>query len=155
MIYSFETFTSIFLQEIEGKIYGGSIVALGNSDMVIHAEGKKYFIEVKKYCSPRKSEKGKTQPACYVKKAGLRQGVYPVFLRKNMDEDVSDCSSEIIDEINIKTYIIRYDEEKDFLDNRRNHNTPYPKKSQDFSPEAFLLYLEFCIGLFHFITLGC
>ncbi|HNF26066.1 MAG TPA: hypothetical protein PKN56_03735 [Leptospiraceae bacterium] len=99
MIYSFETFTSIFLQEIEGKIYGGSIVALGNSDMVIHAEGKKYFIEVKKYCSPRKSEKGKTQPACYVKKAGLRQGVYPVFLRKNMDEDVSDCSSEIIDEI--------------------------------------------------------
>lgn len=114
MIYSFETFISIFVQELEGKIYRESIVSLGNSDMVIHAEGKEYFIEVKKYYSPRKFEKGKKQLAYYVKRAGLQQGVYIVFLRNNLHEDLPDNSSEIIDEINIKTYIIRYDEEKDF-----------------------------------------
>ena len=114
MIYSFETFISIFVQELEGKIYRESIVSLGNSDMVIHAEGREYFIEVKKYYSPRKFEKGKKQLAYYVKRAGLQQGVYIVFLRNNLYEDLPDNSSEIIDNIIIKTYIIRYDEEKDF-----------------------------------------
>lgn len=114
MIYSFETFISIFVQELEGKIYRESIVSLGNSDMVIHAEGKEYFIEVKKYYSPRKFEKGKKQLAYYVKRAGLQQGVYIVFLRNNLHENLPDNAAETIDNIIIKTYIIRYDEEKDF-----------------------------------------
>jgi ribosomal protein S6 len=82
--------------------------------MVINVEGKEYFIEAKKYYSPRKFEKGKKQLAYYVKKAGLKEGVYIVFLRDNLHEDLPNNNIETIDDSIIKTYIIRYDEEKDF-----------------------------------------
>ena len=113
MLYSFETFISIFVQEIEGKMYRESIVSLGNSDLVINVRGKEFYIETKKYYSPRKFEKGKSQLAYYVKKAGLRQGVYIVFIRDSLHPDLPENQVQTIEDIVIKTYLIRYDEEKD------------------------------------------
>lgn len=113
MIYSFETFISIFVQEIEGKMYRESIVSLGNSDLVINVRGKEYYIECKKYYSPRKFEKGKNQLAYYARKAGLAQGVYIVFIRDNLHPDLLNNQVQNIDGVEIRTYLIRYDEEKD------------------------------------------
>ena len=62
MIYSFETFISIFIQEIEGKSYREAIVSLGNSDLIINVKGIEYLIETKKYYSPQSFIKGKGLP---------------------------------------------------------------------------------------------
>lgn len=114
MIYSFETFISIFLQEIEGKVYREAYISLGNTDMIINVKGQEYFIEVKKFYSPSRFEKGKAQLAYYCKQAGLGSGVYIVFVEDSVTVESVKESTQTIDGIEIKTYTIRYNEEKDF-----------------------------------------
>ena len=73
MIYSFETFISIFIQIIEGKIYREAHISLGNSDMIINVKGFGYFIETKKYYNPNNFQKGKRQIPYYCSRASIKR----------------------------------------------------------------------------------
>ena len=44
MIYSFETYISIFLNAIKGKSYREAQISLGNTDLIINVKGFEYFI---------------------------------------------------------------------------------------------------------------
>ena len=114
MVYSFETFLSVFLREIEGKVYREGHVALGNTDMIINVHGKEYFLELKKYYSPSYFQKGKKQLAYYCRHAGLPQGHYIVFVNNQTKPELLSEQTEVIDGVEIFSYLIWYDEEKDF-----------------------------------------
>ena len=114
MIYSFETFISIFIQEIEGKSYRESFVSLGNTDLIINVKGIEYLIETKKYYSPLTFRKGKGQLAYYCNRKDIKEGVYIVFIDNKINIKGIKESKEIIDGVEIKTYLIRYDEQMDF-----------------------------------------
>jgi len=114
MMYSFETFISIFLQDIEGKSYREAFVAMGNCDLIINVRGFEYLIETKRFYSLKKFKEGKKQLAYYCSRRNIDEGVYIVYLENYLDiEDVEE-SKEIIDGVTINTYLIRYDEETDF-----------------------------------------
>ncbi|MCP5498081.1 MAG: ATP-binding protein [Leptospiraceae bacterium] len=114
MIYSFETFISIFLQEIEGKSYREAYVSLGNTDMIINVKGHEYLIEAKKYYSPSHFQKGKIQLSYYCQRACIKEGIYLIFVDNTVNVEFVKESEETINEIKIKTYLIWYDEEKEF-----------------------------------------
>jgi len=114
MIYSFETFISIFIQEIEGKSYREAFVSLGNSDLIINVKGIEYLIEAKKYYSPRAFKKGKGQLAYYANRKGIEESVYIVFISNEIQIEGIEEAKEIIDGVEVKTYLIRYDEATDF-----------------------------------------
>jgi hypothetical protein len=118
MIYSFETFISIFIQEIEGKSYREAFVGLGNSDLIINVQGVEYLIETKKYYSPKTFRQDKGQLAYYCNRKGISEGIYIVFIEDYI-EDYIDMpgvveGKEVINDVEIKTYLIKYDEVKDF-----------------------------------------
>ncbi len=114
MIYSFETFISIFLQIIQAKSYREAQISLGNTDMIINVKGFEYFIETKKYYNPSDFKTGKDQIAYYCKKAGIKKGVYIVFIKNTIKSDKIKEDTEIINNVEIKTYLIHYDEKKEF-----------------------------------------
>ena len=114
MIYSFETFISIFVQEIEGKSYREAFVSLGNTDLIININGIEYMIETKKYYSPRLFKTGKKQLAYYCNRKIITEGIYIVFIDNKIQADTIKQNTEQIDGVTIKTYLVRYDEETDF-----------------------------------------
>ena len=114
MIYSFETFISIFIQEVEGKSYREAFVSLGNSDLIINVKGFEYLIETKKYYSPKSFMEGKGQLAFYCHRKGIEEGIYIVFISNKINIEDIEEAKEIINGITIKTYLIRYDEKTDF-----------------------------------------
>ncbi|MEM9884622.1 MAG: AAA-like domain-containing protein [Bacteroidota bacterium] len=114
MLYSFETFIGIFIQEIEGKSYREAFVSLGNVDLIINVKGIEYLIETKKYYSPRRFVQGKQQLAYYCSRKGISEGIYIVFIDKEIQMDFINEDQEVIEGIGIKTYLIRYDEQTDF-----------------------------------------
>jgi hypothetical protein len=114
LVYSFETYIQAFLQEVEGKSYLEPHSGLGRCDLLLNIEGKEYVIEFKVYQSPAKFEKGKEQLAYYAKTMGLQEGVYLVFVPNTVKLSMIREQSEAINDISIRTYIVQYDEEKDF-----------------------------------------
>jgi len=114
MMYSFETFISIFLQDIEGKSYREAFVALGNCDLIINVKGIEYLIESKKFYSQKNFKKGKGQLAYYCNRKNIDEGIYIVFLENHLDIEEVEEAHETIDGVSIKTYLIRYDEATDF-----------------------------------------
>ena len=114
MIYSFETFISVFLQELGAKSYREAYVSLGNTDLIINWNGQETLIETKKYYSPSSFQKGKRQLSYHCKHAEIVVGLYIVFIKESIQSDRIQEGSELIDGIEIKTYLIRYDEEKEF-----------------------------------------
>jgi len=114
MIYSFETFISIFLQSIGARSYREAHISLGNTDLIINIEGNEYFIETKKFYNPSDFKKGKKQLSYYCKKAGIKEGIYIVYIDNTVKTDKITEKTETIDNVEIKTYLIIYDEEKDF-----------------------------------------
>ena len=119
MIYSFETFISIFLQIIKAKSYREAQISLGNTDMIINVKGFEYFIETKKYYNPSDFKTGKDQIAYYCSRAGIKKGIYIVFIKNTIKSDKIKENTEIINKVEVKTYLIYYDEKKEFgKDNR-------------------------------------
>jgi hypothetical protein len=114
LAYSFETYIQSFLQEVEGKSYLEPHTGLGRCDLLLNIEGKESVIEFKIYQSPSKFGKGKEQLAYYVKSMGLKEGVYLVFVPSTVKLSNIKEQVEIISAITIRTYIVQYDEEKDF-----------------------------------------
>ena len=114
LAYSFETYIQAFLQEVEGKSYLEPHSGLGRCDLLLNIDGKEYVIEFKIYQSPAKFEKGKEQLAYYSKTMGLKEAVYLVFVPNTVKLAKIKEQEETISGIAIKTYIVQYDEEKDF-----------------------------------------
>ena len=113
LIYSFETYINAVVSETGGKIYREADTGLGKSDMILNVNGKEYLIETKIYYSQGKFQTGKQQLAYYCQSLGLGKGVYIVFCPTGIKypENIKEVN-EIIDEVEISTYLIEYDENK-------------------------------------------
>ncbi len=122
MIYSFETFITIFLQIIEAKSYREAQISLGNTDMIINFKGFEYFIETKKYYNPTDFKSGKDQISYYCRRAGIKKGIYIVFIKNTIKADKIKEETKIINNVEIKTFLIRYDEKKEFGKDKKEIN---------------------------------
>ncbi len=113
LIYSFETYIHAFITQTEGKIYREANTGLGKSDMILNVKNKEYLIETKIYYAPKQFEDGKKQLAYYCKSLNQTKGIYLVYCPndikypQNVKEQI-----EKINDIEISTYLIEYDEEK-------------------------------------------
>ena len=114
MIYSFETYISIFLNAIKGKSYREAQISLGDTDLIINVKGFEYFIETKKFYDYTNFTEGKNQIAYYCKSAGIKQGIYIVYIDNTVKNERIKESTENINNVEVKTYLIRYDEIKEF-----------------------------------------
>jgi hypothetical protein len=113
LIYSFETYISATMQELNGKIYREADTGLGKSDMIINIANKEFLIETKIFYSPGKFETGKKQLAYYCKSLGLNKGVYLVFCPNDIPYHKSiKEETQNIYHVEIITYLISYDESK-------------------------------------------
>lgn len=115
LMYSFETYIQAFLQEFKGKCYREAHTGLGKSDLIVNIAGKEVLMESKIYYSPSRFERGKIQLAYYAKSLGLQEGIYLVFVNNHIElpESVIEAQ-ETIEGILIKTFLVFYDEKKDF-----------------------------------------
>jgi len=113
LIYSFETYITATVQELNGKIYREANTGLGKSDMIINIANNEFLIETKIYYSPAKFDEGKKQLAYYCKSLGIKKGVYLVFCPANIKypQKVNELPANI-DNIEIVTFLISYDEKK-------------------------------------------
>ncbi len=113
LIYSFETYITATMSELKGKIYREADTGLGKSDMIINIANNEFLIETKVYHSASKFDEGKDQLAYYCKSLGLDKGIYIIFSPENIKypETVKE-QIEIINEVEITTYLIKYDETK-------------------------------------------
>lgn len=121
LMYSFETYIQSFLQVLKGKSYLEPHVALGRSDLIINIRGQEFVIEGKIYYNISRFIDGKTQLAYYIKSLGLRTGIYLVFVNSKVSNPEIVESMEIIENVEISTYIVPYDLEKDFSEPRKNN----------------------------------
>ncbi|MBI4647870.1 MAG: ATP-binding protein [Bacteroidia bacterium] len=115
LIYSFETYIQAFIEEAKGKIYREADTGLGKSDLIVNIHNREYLFETKKYYSPGQFETGKNQLAYYCISIGKKEAYYLVFMPNNIKypEKIKEFS-EKINGILIQTFLIEYDEEKDF-----------------------------------------
>jgi len=129
LAYSFETYIQTLVQIVEGKSYlepqtlvqiveGRSYLephtGLGKSDLIININNKESVIEFKVYRDLVRFKKGKKQLAHYAESIGVKTAVYLVFTPNTIKlPDIREEKKEI-NGVMINTYIILYDEEKDF-----------------------------------------
>jgi len=113
LIYSFETYIQAFLQVVGGKSYREADTGLGKSDLIINVNTEEYLIETKIYYYENQFIEGRKQLAYYCKSLGLNKGVYLVFY-PNTHKHSSFIKENIenIENIEISTYLIEYDETK-------------------------------------------
>ncbi len=113
LIYSFETYITAVVSQLEGKIYREADTGLGKSDMIINFNNNEILIETKVYYAPKQFKEGKNQLAYYCKSLGLDKGIYIVFSPTNIKypKNVKE-QTENINDIEITSYLIKYDETK-------------------------------------------
>ncbi|MDX2302091.1 MAG: AAA-like domain-containing protein [Microscillaceae bacterium] len=115
LLYSFETYIQAFLQVAEGKSYREAHTGLGRSDLIIYLDKREYLIESKIYYYEAQFNKGKKQLAYYAKSLGLAEAVYLVFVNNQLKlTDAVLETQEHSDGVLIRSYLVFYDEEKDF-----------------------------------------
>jgi hypothetical protein len=114
LVYSFETYINAFLGVVRGKSYLEAHAALGRTDLIINVRGYEQVVEAKVYQNITQFGDGKIQLAYYLTRLGLKMGYYLVFVDSEVThEDVIE-DDELIDGVQIKTYLVRYDIDKDF-----------------------------------------
>ena len=113
LVYSFDTFIQIFLRMIDAKSYLEVGKGLGRCDMLINHQKEEYILEFKVFRNLKLFEKGKEQLAYYCSRANLRQGFYIVFVPTDLKHNLN-LKDIRVKNVIVKTYLIRYDEEKDF-----------------------------------------
>ncbi len=115
MVYSFETYLQALLDLVEGKSYLEPHTGLGRSDLILNIDDKEYVVEFKVFHNSTQFRKGKPQVAYYANSLGLKEAIYVVFVPTDITlASVVESQNEIINDTSITTYIVRYDEEKDF-----------------------------------------
>ena len=130
LMYSFETFIQSFLTALKGKSYLESHVALGRSDLIINILDSEWVIEAKIFYNAAQYTDGKTQLAYYIKSLGLNRGIYLVFVDKQVTNPYILEGTEVIEDVDIITYIVRYDLEIDFSEPRKAKLPPKKKGQQ-------------------------
>jgi AAA-like domain len=129
LMYSFETYIQSFLEALKGKSYLEPHVGLGRSDLIINILGSEWVIEAKIFYYAAQYADGKTQLAYYIKSLGLDRGIYLVFVDKQVTNPYILEGTEVIEGVDIITYIVRYDLELDFSEPRKT-KLPPKKKTQ-------------------------
>jgi AAA-like domain len=119
LMYSFDTYINALVALVGGKTYLEPTVALGRSDMIINHKGQEYVVEAKVYSDTVQFADGKKQLAYYIKGLNLTTGIYLVFVRSTIVNPKIVESIELIDGIEIKTHLVRYDLQTDFKDKKR------------------------------------
>jgi hypothetical protein len=115
LIYSFETFIAAFLLQAEGKSYREANAGLGKSDLILNVNKQEILFESKKYYGFAQFENGKKQLAYYAASLGLKEAVYLVFTPSHLKYPAPVVENqEELNGIFIHTFLIGYDEEKDF-----------------------------------------
>ncbi|MEK7253540.1 MAG: AAA-like domain-containing protein, partial [Bacteroidota bacterium] len=115
LVYSFETYVQVVLEILGGKSYLEAHTGLGRSDLLVHLKGHEYVIEFKVYSNSAKFKSGKKQLAYYCKKMGLSEGHYLVFVPNSLQlPPVVNDKPEVVEDIQVVTWLVFYDEEKDF-----------------------------------------
>jgi hypothetical protein len=122
LMYSFDTYISALMILVGGKTYLEPSVALGRSDMIINALGHEYVVETKVYSDTVQFAEGKTQLAYYIKSLNLTTGIYLVFVRSTITNEKIIEGTKIIDGVEIKTHIVRYDLKTDFKAKKSKKN---------------------------------
>jgi hypothetical protein len=134
LMYSFETFIQSFLSALKGKSYLEPHVALGRSDLIINILDSEWVIEAKTFYNAAQYTDGKMQLAYYIQSLGLNRGIYLVFVDKQVTYPYILEGTEVIEGVDIITYIVRYDLEVDFSEPRKaklppkKKGLPKPKK---------------------------
>lgn len=134
LMYSFETYIQSFLQVIKGKSYIEAHVALGRSDLIVNIQGNEAVIEGKVYNNITQFIDGKEQLAYYIQSLGLTKGIYLVFVSSTLTHplvteaiETFNVSTASNTNIEIITYLVRYDLKKDFSEPRKRN---YQKKEK-------------------------
>ncbi len=111
LIYSFETYIHAFVTQTDGKIYREANTGLGKSDIILNVKNKEYLIETKIYYAPKQFMDGKKQLAYYCKSLKQTKGIYLVYCPNNIKypETVKE-QTEVIDNVELSTFLIEYDE---------------------------------------------
>jgi hypothetical protein len=135
-MYSFETFIQTFLQVMKGQSYLEPHVALGRSDLIVNIRGNEAVIEGKIYSNITQFIDGKAQLAYYIQSLGLTKGIYLVFASNKVthpdvveDVEIFDISTSLNTSVELTTYLVRYDLEKDFSEPRKRNYKKKDKKS--------------------------
>ena len=129
LVYSFETFINAFLTVVRGKSYLEAQTALGRTDLLINVRGYEQVVEAKVYKNITQFGDGKVQLAYYAQHLGLKMAYYLVFAHSEVTHSDVLEADEIIEGIRIKTYLVRYELDKDFTAPRKRKTTKTkPKK---------------------------
>jgi predicted AAA+ superfamily ATPase len=124
LMYSFDTYINALVALVGGKTYLEPTVALGRSDLIVYHKGQEYVVETKVFTDTVQFADGKQQLAYYIKSLNLKTGIYLVFVRSTITNPKVVESVDVIEGIEIKTHLVRYDLKTDFKDKKR-------KKGQD------------------------
>ncbi len=119
LMYSFDTYVNAIISLAGGKTYLEPTTALGRSDLLINYKGHEYVIETKVYSDTVQFADGKHQLAYYLKSLNLKTGIYLVFVRSTITNPKIVESIDIIEGIEIKAYLVRYDLSIDFKEKKR------------------------------------
>jgi hypothetical protein len=119
LMYSFETYIQSFLEVFKGKSYLEPHVGLGRSDLIINILNNEWVIESKIFHNITQFTDGKVQLAYYIKSLGLNKGVYLVFLNSEVTNPYVLEGEDRIEDVDLTTYIVRYDLEVDFTEPRK------------------------------------
>ena len=119
LIYSFDTYINALVALVGGKTYLEPTTALGRSDIIINHKAQEYVVETKVYSDTVQFADGKTQLAYYIKSLDLKTGIYLVFVRSTITNPKIVENVELIEGIEIKTHLVRYDLKTDFKDKKR------------------------------------
>ena len=130
LMYSFETFIQSFLTALKGKSYLEPQVALGRSDLIINIWDSEWVIEAKIFYNAAQYTDGKTQLAYYISSLGLNRGIYLVFVDKQVINPYVFEGTEVIEGVDIITYLVRYYLEVDFSEPRKAKLPPKKKVQQ-------------------------
>ncbi|MCP4146237.1 MAG: hypothetical protein GY757_00675, partial [bacterium] len=114
MVYSFESFIQTLLQAVDGKSYLEPHSGQGNSDLIINIAGQETVLEFKIYRDQARFERGKKQLVHYSRSLSINESIYIVFVSSVYKKlDIKD-DVLTIDGVTVRTYIIFFDEKKDF-----------------------------------------
>jgi len=128
LVYSFETFINAFLGVVRGKSYLEAHAGLGRTGLVINVRGNEQVVEAKVYQNIIQFGDGKVQLAYYTKRLGLPMGYYLVFVDTEVTHPRVVEDDEVVAGIRIKTYLVRYDLDKDFTLPRKERAAVKKKK---------------------------
>ena len=115
LFYSFETWLAAFLVQADGHAYPEAQVGLGRSDLIVNIRGEELLFECKRYYGERQFVEGLGQLAYYARSLGQKRAVYVVFTPDHLRyPDTVKEDKTTIRNVEITTYLISYDEVKDF-----------------------------------------